>query len=97
MSITTIIAVIGGIVTEIATLFGIVISHHKDKKKSVNGIRCLLRSEMLRIYYNHREQGKIRQYEYENFVYLYEAYKEIKGNSFIDKIYKELQEWEVIS
>mgnify|MGYP003297251069 CR=1 FL=1 len=39
----------------------------------------------------------IRQYEYENFVLLYEAYKALKGNSFIDKIYKEVQTWKVIS
>ena len=58
---------------------------------------CQLRSEMLRIYYHNREKRIIRQYEYENFVYLYEAYKALKGNSFIDKIYKEVQEWEVIT
>lgn len=52
---------------------------------------------MLRIYYHNREKRIIRQYEYENFVYLYEAYKALKGNSFIDKIYKEVQEWEVIT
>ena len=28
---------------------------------------------------------------------LYEAYKALKGNSFIDKIYKEIQEWEIVS
>jgi hypothetical protein len=28
---------------------------------------------------------------------LYEAYKALKGNSFIDKIYKEIQELEIIS
>lgn len=37
MSMTTIIAIIGSIVTEIATLVGVVISHNKEKKKSVNG------------------------------------------------------------
>ena len=42
-----------------------------------------------------RETGKIRQYEYENFIMLYEAYKALKGNSFIDKINKEVQEMEV--
>ena len=57
----------------------------------------MLRSEMLHIYYHNREKGIIRQYEYENFVMLYEAYKSLKGNSFIDKIYKEVQEFEVIS
>lgn len=52
---------------------------------------------MLRIYYHHKETEKIRQYEYENFIYLYEAYKALKGNSFIDKIYSEVKEWEIVS
>ena len=63
----------------------------------INGLKCLLRSEMLRIYYHHKESEKIRQYELENFVFLYKAYKALKGNSFIDKIYKEVMSWEVES
>lgn len=63
----------------------------------MNGIKCLLRDAMLRIYYKNKDTEKIRQYEYENFVFLYKAYKALKGNSFIDKIYKEVQGWEVIS
>lgn len=64
--------------------------------KIVKGQRCQLRSEMLRIYYRNRDCKRIHQYEYENFVMLYDAYKALKGNSFIDKIYKEIQTWEVI-
>ena len=52
---------------------------------------------MLHIYYGNREKGIIRQYEYENFVKLYEAYKALRGNSFIEKIYKEVQKWEIIT
>ena len=63
----------------------------------INGMRCLLRSEMLRIYYHNKDREKIRQYEKENFVFLYKAYKALKGNSFIDDIYKEVRTWEVIS
>ena len=62
-----------------------------------NGMKCQLRSEMLHIYYNHKDTKQIRQYELENFVYLYKAYKSLKGNSFIDKIYKEVMSWEVIT
>ena len=62
-----------------------------------NGIKCLLRSEMLRIYYKCKDSCVIRQYEYENFAHLYKAYKALKGNSFIDKIWKEMEEWEVVS
>ena len=63
----------------------------------INGMKCLLRSEMLRTYYHNKESEKIRQYEYENFIFLYKAYKALKGNSFIDKIYKEVQNWEVVT
>ena len=63
----------------------------------IQGLKCLLRSEMLQIYYHNKDVGKIRQYELENFILLYKAYKAIKGNSFIDKIYKEAMEWEVIT
>ena len=42
-------------------------------------------------------QQEIRQYESENFQYQYDAYKALHGNSFIDKIKKEVDEWEVVS
>ena len=82
---------------ELVTLLGVMapvwLNNHRIRK----GQLCQLRSEMLRIYYHHREEERIRQYEYENFVLMYEAYKALKGNSFIDKIYSEVKTWEVIS
>lgn len=63
----------------------------------INGMKCLLRSEMLRTYYHNRDREKIRQYELENFIYLYKAYKALRGNSFIDKIKEEVMSWEVIT
>lgn len=63
----------------------------------VNGMRCQLRSDMLHIYYHNKGGKKIRQYELENFVFLYKAYKSLKGNSFIDKIYQEVMTWEVVT
>ena len=64
---------------------------------AIQGIKCLLRSEMLRTYYGNKDVGTIRQYELENFIKLYKAYKALKGNSFIDKIYNEVMTWEVIT
>lgn len=61
------------------------------------GMKCQLRSDMLRTYYKHHESEKIRQYEYENFLASYLAYKALGGNSFIDKIYSEVKTWEVIT
>ena len=84
-------------VAEILALLGMMapvwLNNHKIRK----GQLCQLRSEMLRIYYHNREYEEIRQYEYENFVLLYEAYKTLKGNSFIDKIYKEIQSWDIVT
>ena len=59
--------------------------------------RCMLRSDMLHTYYKHREEDKIRQYEKENFLLEYKAYKRLKGNSFIDDIEKEIRSWDVIT
>jgi hypothetical protein len=85
------------LVTEICVLIGTIVPVLVKTSKIANGQRCQLRSDMLRIYYNHRDSGEIRQYEYENFVMLYEAYKALKGNSFIDKIYEDVQSWKVLS
>ncbi|MBQ7386495.1 MAG: hypothetical protein IJW04_08360 [Ruminococcus sp.] len=93
MDIQTIIALLSESAMLLAVLIPIVI----DNRKSSNGTRCLLRSEMLRIYYHNKDSEKIRQYELENFVFLYEAYKKLKGNSFMDKICKEVMSWEVIT
>ena len=93
MTITTLVTLI----TEIGVLFSVIIPVIVSISKLANGTKCQLRSEMLRIYYHNRENRKIRQYEYENFVMLYEAYKALKGNSFIDKIYEDIESWEVIS
>ena len=61
------------------------------------GQKCLLRSEMLQIYYNGLDASTLRQYAFENFMMLYNAYKALGGNSFIDKVKEEVKEWKVIS
>ena len=91
------ITVVATLVGEIVALVGIVTPMIVSNRKIANGQRCQLRSDMLHIYYHNKNDKKIRQYEYENFVMLYEAYKALKGNSFIDKIYEEVKTWEVES
>lgn len=85
------------LVSEVIALLGVLVGCIVSIGKVMNGTKCLLRSEMLRIYYRHQDTGEIRQYEYENFVYLYEAYKKLKGNSFIDKVYAEVKKFKVIT
>lgn len=85
------------LIGEIGVLIGVITPVIVMIFKLINGQKCQLRSDMLEIYYHNKDERKIRQYEYENFVYLYEAYKALKGNSFIDKIYKEVQKWEIVT
>jgi len=93
MNLTSVVALIG----EIGVLLGVILPVIVSIRKISNGTRCQLRSEMLRIYYHNHDKRVIRQYEFENFVLLYEAYKALKGNSFIDKISEEVHEWDVVT
>lgn len=93
LTLTNAVAVIG----ELTVLAGTIVPIVVWMKKLAAGCRCQLRNEMLQIYYRYEESEQIPQYQYENFVALYEAYKALKGNSFIDKIYKDIQGWEIVS
>ena len=91
--LTPLVSLITALVALGAAITPIIIS----VSKTAEGVKCLLRSEMLRIYYRSQDDKRLRQYEYENFVALYEAYKKLHGNLFIDKIYDDVKKWEIIS
>lgn len=96
------LAQFSGFLTAIAAAVALFVKPVREKLFGIREIRegnkCLLRSEMLQIYYRGKENNNtLRQYEFENFCLLYNAYKAEKGNSFIDKINKEVQEMEVIT
>lgn len=91
------IGVIFSIILQCVTLLGLAVSGVKSIRKIFSGQRCLLRSDMLRIYYKNKGFEKIRQYEYENFVLMYAAYKKLGGNSFIDDIYEKVKKWTVVT
>lgn len=93
MSLSVIVALIG----EVSALVAVIVPVLASIRKIKDGMKCQLRSEMLSIYYRHVDNKEIRQYEFENFVELYEAYIALKGNSFIKKIYDEVTKWRVIS
>lgn len=91
MELGTILAIL----TEAVALASAIAAGIVSISKVAGGLRCLLRSDMLRIYYKHNDERKIRQFEYENFMELYAAYKKLHGNSFIDKVAAEIKTWAV--
>ena len=86
-----------GLVTGGAAAIAVIWKIVKWFRNVTEGIRCQLRTEMLRIYYHNKDDGSIRQYEIENFIKNYNAYKALGGNSFIDDIYKIVITWKVIT
>ena len=67
----------------------------KEYQKIREGIKCQLRAQMLQTYYKHKDSKQLRQYEAENFMLMYKAYKAMKGNSFIDEIYEVVITWQI--
>ena len=94
------VAQVCGNISAIIALAALLIKPIRDRvlglSEARDGRRCLLRAEMLRTYYKRREQRQIKQYELENFLLCYAAYKQLKGNSFIDRVRDEVVKWEVI-
>ena len=77
------------------TLCGYLLAKIKDYRRRDNNqqeaLKCLLRSAISSKYYVYTELGMIPTYEKENLVYMYEQYKNMKGNSYIDNIIKEIE------
>lgn len=95
------LAQIASYITTIAAAFFLLVKPIRERvfgmKQVHDGQKCLLRSDMLRTYYRHRDSKEIRQYEYENFILEYNAYRALKGNSFMKKIHDDVQTWRIIT
>lgn len=97
----TMILQILSLITSFAAAAAIIVKPIREKlfdtARTQEGQRCMLRAEMLSIYYRSKDAGgKIRQYDMQNFVLLYAAYKALDGNSFIDSINEKVKDMEVI-
>lgn len=85
------------LITELGVILSTLITFIVIATKLIRAAKCQLRSDMLGIYYRERETCTIRQYELEHFIEMYGAYKALRGNSFVDKIYNEVIAWEIIN
>lgn len=97
--INTIADYVGDILTIIALITMLVKPIRErifGEAKKKEGEMCLLRSEIVRTYYRHLSEKQLHQYEYENLCLCYKAYKQLGGNSFVEHIYEEMQEWTVV-
>ncbi len=59
--------------------------------------RCVLRTNILRIYNKYLPTGEIPAYEFETLSKDYHSYKGLEGNTFVDDIWEIMsKEWKVI-
>ena len=88
-----ILTVVGFITTGV---LGYLVAKVKDyKKRDTNqeeALKCLLRSNITSKYYVYNEMGNIPIYEKENIDYMFEQYKLMGGNSYIERIVKEIND-----
>lgn len=83
----------------ILTFLALVIKPIREKilglSATRDGLQCLLRSEIVSLYYRNLDEKALKEYEYKTLCSCFNAYIANGGNSFIKKIYSEMQEWEI--
>ena len=60
------------------------------------GTKCSLRNDILAIYNQYKEERKMPLYDFEAISLSYSLYKKLKGNSFVDSIWAEIQSYKKI-
>lgn len=85
------------LITALAAAAGVLWKGYRKFDAVVEGLRCQLRTDMLQVYYHHKDTKRIRQYEKENFEHNFRAYTALGGNSFIGDIHEEVRTWEVVT
>lgn len=88
---------IAGVITALSGAAVIVWKVRKWVVNIIEGMKCQLRSDMLRTYYKNKDKKIIRQFELENFTMSYDAYKALGGNSFIEEVHSDVLKWEIVS
>ena len=86
-------------VVVIATFIGSVIAFIRKLNVIAAASRCQLRSAITAIYYKHvdEETPTLREYERKNLDDLYDGYHTLKGNHFVDDLYRQMREWKVVT
>lgn len=95
-SLQTVFWLAGGIAA-ISAAAGVVWKIFASMATIREGVKSLLRKQMLETYYKCLPTREIRQYRYETFMLSYQAYKALGGNSFIDRIKEEIDEFSIVA
>lgn len=88
-----ILTVVGFITTGVLGYFVAKVKNYKKRDTNQEeALKCLLRSNITSKYYVYNEMGSIPIYEKENIDYMFEQYKLMGGNSYVERIVKEIND-----
>lgn len=93
------VAGVVGYVVTIAGVFTYLAKIWKSIKAEKDGVMCLLRTNIRKIYYNHcdEEDPTLREYERQDLDDLYAGYHALHGNHFVDDLYEKMRHWKVVT
>ena len=75
---------------------GTITKNDKDLTALMISQRDVLREKIMRIYHSYKHERAFPLYEQEALKQYYKDYKELKGNSYIDKYYGRMDKWQII-
>lgn len=85
-----------GIVISVSTYFYKVLVKYRKMIVTVhNGVRILLKGEIIRKYYEYKQKGILSIYEKQLIEELYVEYTNLGGNGIIKSLYDELRKFPV--
>ena len=90
------LSLVTGIVLCIKPVRERIIGRRREEAEEREATKALLRNDIVEIYFHKREKAQLHQFEYENLFMLYDSYKKLGGNSFVDRIWEDIQSWEIV-
>lgn len=81
---------------EINKKLELVDAHDKQLASIVDVQRELLRQRIMEIYSKNKSRKALEYHEREELEKAYKTYKEVDGNSYIDKYYTRMEKWDTI-
>ena len=93
-AITTVVgALVGAFIQKMLSKTNKAIQNEKAERKA---ILALLRHEIVNVYVAYKDIKEIPFFLKESTLIIYEVYKALGGNSFIEQIIAELKQWKVV-
>ena len=81
--------------SQILFICGFLAALYKFAKAMIEATKCSLRNDILEIYDRCKDTKQISKWQLESIEYSYKQYKALKGNSFVENLYKRVQQFEI--